>query len=777
MPLTESDTRGELIDASIHARGWAEDRVSSRQRWSAPRKGVSLAAATTLRGKPVRDAVAVLTSAFRRHHLTEVFSTVFSPRLQRVAITSDVDSTSSRAAWNLVGIWLVARSSDGLVGRLGIPEAELWFRGETQLPAPLLSELISRESLWEVQQLLGKINLDAEFWDLLPYLLEHHGPGSRASVMKDPTTAVARTAKRESGVFYTPSDVADYMVEHIRQIYAGNFFEARCLDPACGTGVFLLAMLRAAVRHAVSRAFHRFDYVTSCLHGLDISSQALDSAAFVLLKECLSEVLTRGMSPWSAWHLIRLNLVDLDALCIDVVRVDSSSKSTNESAIRQAICEMLLRTPSQFVPPKVFGNSSLIEDIDFGPDLFTRQPLLRLADIFSNPEGSFAIVVGNPPYARLGKRSDYDLLAKRFACLRDATPGPRVNLFPLFVEMMWQFTRPRLSAAAFVTPLSIAFHSGTQYKRCRNAITCNGGRWEFAFFDRQPHALFGEEVKTRNTILFRSESRDTPQRGQPAEIETGPMRKWTSRTRKNLFEKIDFTPVDSINITNGIPKISGIAQARAFMVLRRREERFVSCCLSIGMCDPTEPFVQVNTPRVFVGGTAYNFLNVYRPIELSKEEREFPLSHSAVHCLEFKSEFEAQAAFAILSSRLVFWLWHVLGDGFHVAASLFREIPFGKNSFSTGELARLAAFGDQLWDKLQAHRFVSLNAGKQTIGFRPLSCHGERDHIDALLADVAGLDVDFTSELRQFVHKNTVVDDSDDRRNHVKRYFDGGTNE
>ncbi|MBI5237726.1 MAG: N-6 DNA methylase [Deltaproteobacteria bacterium] len=551
--------------------------------------------------------------------------------------------------------------------------------------------------------------------------------------MKDPAASIARAAKRQNGVFYTPSDVADYMVEHARQLYSGGFLSAKCLDPACGTGVFLLAMLRAAMRQH-SEGISMFNYITSCLHGFDVSGQALDGAAFLLLMECLTEVSTLGISPLLAWQSIRRNLVEIDAVTVDTLPHG---------------------------------------DTHFSLDLFS-DPLPGLRKLFPKASDGFDILVGNPPYAAMGARADYGLLATRFASLRGVKASPRVNLFPLFVEMMWRFTKPGCNVAALVTPLSIAFHGGLQYGSCRHAMSWAGGQWQFAFFDREPHALFGEEVKTRNGILFRSESAETPKRGQAANIETGPLRKWTSRTRASLFHRINFTPLDSMEITSGIPKVGGIAQAEAFMALRRMHHRFPTLPLQIGTCTPAEAMTGDDTPKIFVGGTAYNFLNVYRPTKLQPGESKYPLSESSVHCLEFKTESDAKAAFAILSSRLVFWLWHVLGDGFHVASWIFKTIPFSKDSFSKAALDSLSCFGDILWGKIQRYRFISVNGGRQTIGFRPLACHEERDGIDAILATAAGLDKRFTIELRRFVQENAVVDSTDKRRNHVTRHFTEG---
>jgi hypothetical protein len=705
----------------------ATPATPKRHGW--PREGASLAAATEAKAKPLREAVSVLARGLSPEELQQVFSQTFhaQPKFSR-----GTDSLIMRGAWNLVTMHLTARSSGKCSLRCGIQEAESWFRGDSTTADDWLSARIPAECLWMAEQLLNTVQLDEELRALLPYILEEHGPGSRASVMKDPTTASARAAKREGGVFYTPADIADYMVGHAKELYRNDFLTAKSLDPACGTGVFFLAMLRAAVRaQGGTNGFSPFDYVTNCLHGIDVSGYALDAAAFVLLNECLSEILSRHLSPLAAWRLIRRNLIETDALC-----VDAGTKSNGNSATE-----------------------------------FFENPLPELADLFPQAQEGFDILIGNPPYAALGDRQDFVSLAAHFASLHEAKAAPRLNLFPQFVEMMWRFTKPGCNAAALVTPMSLAFHGGSQFENCRHAMGWNGGRWQFAFFDREPHALFGEEVKTRNAILFRQENSETPQRGKAANIETGPMRKWTSRTREQMFRCIQFTALDSIEITSGIPKLDGAIQSEAFMVLRRRLERLPSFATRIGTCEPAEALVGEDAPKVFVGGTAYNFLNIYRPTALLPEEGGFTLSESSVHCLEFQTEFDACAAFAILSSRLSFWLWHVLGDGFHVAGWLFNEIPFGRSSFASEDFESLGKLGDTLWQKLQGHRFTSLNAGRLTVGFRPLACHQERDEIDAILARSAGLAHGFVVELRMFVQRNAVVDSADERRGQVRKHF------
>jgi hypothetical protein len=162
---------------------------------------------------------------------------------------------------------------------------------------------------------------------------------------------------------------------------------------------------------------------------------------------------------------------------------------------------------------------------------------------------------------------------------------------------------------------------------------------------------------------------------------------------------------------------------------------------------------------------------VYRPFSL-QDDSPHPLSESSIHCLEFRSEQEAEAGFAVMSSRLAFWLWHVLGDGFHVTGWLFERIPFARSSMTREKLGALADVGAALWEELQGHRIVSVNGGKRTIAFRPLACNKLRDVIDEILIGAAGLPGEFAGELKNFVQQTVLVDATDSRRRHLQNYFD-----
>lgn len=723
-----------------------------------PGPGVVVATETETRAVHVRQAVNVVRAALANARgWSAAAGTLFDSRWSWGCAEASAEPSTQRAAWALIGVWLVGRASGSILGGATLKDGETWFVGGDRARLPSLAALVDGDADRRACRALEHIRFDEDFRDLLPYILDSHGPGSRLSVMKDPDTRAARAAKRETGVFYSPADVAEYIAAETMKGCGRTTEGARCLDPACGSGVFLKAVLRRAQTR--SRDLDRFVFAQRNLFGLDVSLLAVEASVFVLLMECMADAARHGLSAWRAWHALRLNFAALDTLTISVVDgVPWDEKARAALRIRMNCPHG--EPPMPAVPRKAHA----------GGPLFGRNERPTLGRVFPELAAGAEMLIGNPPYADIGRRNDDEELAAEFTSLRGNQTAASQNLYPLFIEMMWRLTRPGRSAAGLVVPLSIAYHSGGQFTACRSGIMQSGGRWRFAFFDREPHALFGEDVKTRNAIVFRQENRRQPSRDAAAAIETGPLRKWTSRSRDRLFDSIAFTPLEDADVTSGIPKLMGPAQAHSLAVLAHRKERFGDTWLSASSCAPEESFDRNGAPRVFVASTAYNFLNVFRPHQ-QRVEAPARLTKNPLLAMEFEGEPAAWRALAILSSRLVFWLWHVQGDGFHVQRGFIERLPFAESMFDGRQLAELAECGVRLWKMLQNHRIVSLNSGRETIAYRPLACECERDAIDALLLRAAGLDKAFAIELRDFVRATVTVDQTDGRRTHLLKHF------
>lgn len=731
------------------------------ERPSFPAVGQALASVTEERARPIRQAVAVIQDVFAREQISREFLALFMPKWTAVESVELDASHPTRAAWAIVAIWTVSRLCGAIGPLASLADAEAWFFGDSRNELPSLASKLDRKTWLKAFWLLEEIKYDFALADLLPYVLDVHGPGSRLSVMKDASTARARAAKRESGVFYTPADVAEYMARKALDDLA-DLRPIRCFDPACGSGVFLRALLNVAAERG-GDCFDRLAFATESLYAVDLDPFAVDAACFVLLHDCLGDVRKRGIAPWEAWHALRLNFAVIDALHV----APASSRSCERAEVRAKTQQGLLS--GDFGQPA--GSDSRNERHDVAQESWfgVAKDERPVNNLFPEVTDGFDILVGNPPYAAIGQRRDAAFLERRYASLRGKL-SPRDDLYPLFIETMWQLTRPQRSSSALVVPLSIAYHRGTQFQACRRKMVRQGGRWQFAFFDREPHALFGEDVKTRNAILFRRESDQDPPRGETAVVETGPLRKWTSRSRQRLFRSISFACLKMGDISAFIPKLDGASQAQAAALLLERSHSLARLWSQARSCLPSEAFREPKAPTVFVAGTAYNFLNVFRPHERRPPQR-FPLSESPLLRLQFSDESVAQVAFAILSSRVSYWLWQVQCDGFHVPRWFVESIPFSRESFTEGQRQRLCDWAGQLWKGLQEHQIVSLNGGRETIAYRPLACEKERDEIDKVLIEAAGLDASFADELRQIIRSTVIVDETDARRRTVQAHF------
>lgn len=98
--------------------------------------------------------------------------------------------------------------------------------------------------------------------------------------------------RKEEGAYYTPQYIVNYIVdntlrEHIKQnkiISFAELLKVKVLDPACGSGTFLiraLDVLEEEARKILGRAINEDEKVqlaTSCIFGVDLDERAVDMA-------------------------------------------------------------------------------------------------------------------------------------------------------------------------------------------------------------------------------------------------------------------------------------------------------------------------------------------------------------------------------------------------------------------------------------------------------------------------------------------------------------------
>lgn len=94
--------------------------------------------------------------------------------------------------------------------------------------------------------------------------------------------------RKKDGAFYTPSFLVDYILKYTIDPYLKEHNTCTVLDPACGSGIFLVETLRRIIeRNLLNRQFVESDtelssYLTDHIYGVDKNEEAINVAIFSL---------------------------------------------------------------------------------------------------------------------------------------------------------------------------------------------------------------------------------------------------------------------------------------------------------------------------------------------------------------------------------------------------------------------------------------------------------------------------------------------------------------
>jgi hypothetical protein len=635
------------------------------------------------------------------------YAAVFAPRRGAIGFNLKGDRLEVRAARAVVAEWLVGYAVGAFAAEASMRDAEEWFYGD----AGLARMAPNRRGPFKDPPLAEVV------FALLPYVLDDLRPGTRREVLKDATASFDRRSRKQRGAFYTPADVAERMLALVA-LATGD----TVIDPTCGTGVFL--------RHAVMAGVASTD-----VFGCDVDDAAADAAAFVVL----AAALRRGedwTSPWAGWQSVRLNNSTVDALRL----ARSSAEAATDGAELQHVRDELA---AGSVPPPVVGGAA-------ETDLVKLSPQLR---------SGADVLVSNPPYAPIGVDSAAALASSDFASLANGSASPTTRAEALLVEHLWRLTKEETGRGALVLPLSVATSSRREFGLLRRTMQMQSCGWTFCFFDRAPDSLFGDDVKTRNVIAaFDAADEET--------VATTRLLRWTSRTRSRFLDTLRTTQV-SCDISEQIPKIGESNEARLYEAVRGLDGSFGDDVLGVRRVVPG--CVTNASSCVYVAPTAYNWIGVIRDVSVLTNEGH--TSENALLEMTLESPEIADAAYALLSSRYVFWLWRVESDGFHVTRRLLEQLPFCLGRVPAA-LPELAVHGRLLWEESLDGAVKSVIKGKTTVSF-PTVGSAAIDHLDAVVVEAFGLnDVAAGCDVRGWRENLMVVDLGDERRlrsQHLRR--------
>ncbi len=302
------------------------------------------------------------------------------------------------------------------------------------------------------------------------------GPGTRLRFQVD------RARGRSQGVLYTPPPLTEALVEAVLSCWSRSvspaqallFGEApraeeerlpgvapsegvprpargpaipppRILDPACGSGQFLLSIARRLLNGGDGWASERRPEevleIFRSLYGVDLDPGAARLAAF--------------------------------NLSIQAVRALCRSQGADPPVVVRWLQERLDPAFPWFLGTQIHqGNALLLAPHREGT---TFRWTDRFAEVFEGDSSGFDIVIGNPPWVSYGLRDRAGAEEEEAAYLRRIyTFGAqyKLSLYPLFIELALRLTRPG-GLHGFLVPDS--FFTGRHFSRIRKHLleTCH----------------------------------------------------------------------------------------------------------------------------------------------------------------------------------------------------------------------------------------------------------------------------------------------------------------
>jgi len=236
--------------------------------------------------------------------------------------------------------------------------------------------------------------------DILGSVYENYLGYKLSQSKKGLTLDKSASKRKEQGIYYTPAFIVDYIVKNALQPVLDNcksvndLKKIKVLDPACGSGSFLIKALEVIVEKYKEFNYEddenlRIQIILENIYGVDLDEQAVEIARLNLLISALKQ---KGRLP----------------------SLDKNIKNGN-SLISGADEELEKYFGKNFRDKKPFNWQE------------------KFPDVFK--QGGFNVVIGNPPYIQLSMEENTDNNLKDFLINKYKSSMGRLNTFGFFTKL------------------------------------------------------------------------------------------------------------------------------------------------------------------------------------------------------------------------------------------------------------------------------------------------------------------------------------------------------
>jgi hypothetical protein len=355
--------------------------------------------------------------------------------------------------------------------------------------------------------------------------------------------------------------------------------------------------------------------------------------------------------------------------------------------------------------------------------------------------GGFDVIIGNPPYVEYSDvKADYRLLPDAYTT---STCG---NLYAYCLERSLELLHED-GRWGMIVPLS--GFSTARMRNLQQLVIDRSSCLHLSFLscDANPSKLF-EDVKFRLCIGLASSS---PQRnvaprfieGEPASILRGSQGeltyhstkyiRWYAEERDRLFQSLEYCNSTQAMTNRSLPKIG---QEIELAILKK-----------ISAQPPLRNFMDHGDYPLYYHNCPVNWIRATTFVPRFYSDRDGTRVSSQIRQVNFQSEKLRNAAVCIINSTLFFWFWLVYSDCYHLNKREMGNFPINLNDLvqQLGEL--LSSLNSNLMQDYKKHSrersYVYKTTGRVVYDeFYPKLSKPIIDEIDRVLAQYYGFNAE-----------------------------------